>query len=459
MHGYFSVPVYPLHPTVYYTTMCIVLYSYIQYVCVNVHLNLSLVISMGQCSADATARYKHKHDARVKVRAETMLAFVWLPAALLLRMASMGQCSADATDPVVGFPPIRWSGECTDIDGGTWIEDKKTCDLARMALAPSAPDVSPAYSNDRIRGCSMTRGGSMVIFNRNNESQLVCGYDDKYACLCAAVAPACDPQDGSNPHAASPSCVCGPAARLCTSNTGMVCNATSSTCKQTATLCADTSGATKPELGQEAVCKCGSVDCTSGTGFFCNAHRSLCRSYAVPTCAGLNGTVAQPEDVPNCACGHRTECSAGEYCFASINECSTNGKDFVGFPPLRSSGKCTDLEGGKWITDRATCEQARTALGLSDTDFKVGSITNALRGCTFDPDPGDYFVRFNSNETGGIQLQPGAKSQPVARNTSIIIRNDETDKVTKVTYCDSWTQPLQYCIVQHIFIHIFHFFT
>ena len=37
-----------------------------------------------------------------------------------------------------------------------------------------------------------------------------------------ATAPACDPQDGSNPHGSPPTCVCG-TGKLCSSDTGMVC--------------------------------------------------------------------------------------------------------------------------------------------------------------------------------------------------------------------------------------------
>ena len=40
-----------------------------------------------------------------------------------------------------------------------------------------------------------------------------------------------------------------------------------------------------------------------------------------------------------------------------------------------------DEDGGGWITDLATCEQARTALGLSDTSVSSDSYSWLPRGC------------------------------------------------------------------------------
>ena len=131
---------------------------------------------------------------------------------------------------------------------------------------------------------------------------------------------------------------------LCSSNTGMHCDAGSSTttCSQNPT-CADTSGATQPQPGAQVVCKCGGINCTSGTGFFCNAQSSLCRPHAVPTCARVDGMAAT--GVPNCACAEHVECSAGEYCYAALSQCSVDGTDFFGFAPtMRYSGKCTDKD-------------------------------------------------------------------------------------------------------------------
>ena len=155
---------------------------------------------------------------------------------LLLGMPAMRPCGA-----LVGFPPMRGSGKCTDEDGGAWIMDYATCQQARTALGLSDTSVgSLSTSSYYARGCVSTSAGSDVRFNTNTGSSADCGYNG-YSCLCApSTAPVCDPADGSDPHSSSPTCVCG-TGKLCSSNTGMVCVGSTTTCSQTPTPCADTS--------------------------------------------------------------------------------------------------------------------------------------------------------------------------------------------------------------------------
>ena len=147
---------------------------------------------------------------------------------LLLGMPAMRPCGA-----LVGFPPMRGSGKCTDEDGGGWIMDYATCQQARTALGLSDTSVSSVSLSYYPRGCVSSSVGSSVYFNTYTSSSRDCGYNS-YSCLCApSTAPACDPADGSDPHSSSPTCVCG-TGKLCSSNTGMVCDAGSSTtCSQT----------------------------------------------------------------------------------------------------------------------------------------------------------------------------------------------------------------------------------
>jgi hypothetical protein len=187
----------------------------------------------------------------------------------------------------------------------------------------------------------------------------VCGANS-WACICALfTAPPCDDQTGTVPHTSSSAgCVCG-MSTVCTSQTGLLCNAppySNGRCRHAA-ACLHREGRV-PNLG---VCRCGAIDCTSATGFYCDDKNDLCARKALLPCANSKGDVSN-EEQRRCTCG-RSLCDnqTGMFCYGPLSQCQMNHASFKLYPFL-AAGRCTS-KGYGWIDSEAECTAAARAWG------------------------------------------------------------------------------------------------
>ena len=121
----------------------------------------------------------------------------------------------------------RTSGYCTDKSGWAWVGSQAECEEAATTLGYSDTTAQVgSYSGDP-RGCWHNYGSPR--FNTRTSSTTSC--TTTRTCMCTLTAPACTNTDGSAPNSAAP-CICGNAA--CTSDTGLFCESSSSTCSSSA---------------------------------------------------------------------------------------------------------------------------------------------------------------------------------------------------------------------------------
>lgn len=108
------------------------------------------------------------------------------------------------------------------------------------------------------------------------------------------------------------------------------------------------------------------------------------------TCLNTDGSVANAP--PDCTCGsEKCTSSSGLFCSTAsgAGACSNQRSPYQ----LADNGLCTDISGGKYITDKGTCESAAAALGLDDTAASLSSSSDSAypKGCYQNPQLWLYF--------------------------------------------------------------------
>ena len=245
-----------------------------------------------------------------------------------------------------------WTYLLDSVDSGpcTSLQDKTECQLAAGSLGLSDTGATPGMWGTNPTGCVFWNG--QLLFNTQSTS-VACTNDRK--CLCNTPTPACS--DGAN----DAQCQCGTS--VCTGTTGLLCDASTSTCS------VPNCGITDGSVVNSAACQCGTSLC--GPGLFCDNNQ--CTDE--PTCGSRDGSVVNSAA---CQCG-TSVCTEQTGLFCHDTACSNSSKSF---PYRTDSGLCqTD---NIWLSlNKKGCEQAATSLALIDKIASTVGSTNAPTGCIF----------------------------------------------------------------------------
>ena len=269
-----------------------------------------------------------------------------------------------------GYPrPGSGSGWCNSVSGRKWILDQASCDIAAASMGLIDVTTTIGGSTGYPRGCFMSTGNNLMIGYLNSDQ--LCSNVHSLYCICMS-APDCANTDGTAVNNAP--CLCGQAG-CANADTGLLCNATTSTCTPVQN-CTVTNGL----MANPVPCYCGSETCDALTGLIC---------YTSIT------TQTWDSEYPY---------SAQALTSTNQGSCRTFSPGSFGYP-RRKSGMCTDNNGMGLIADKTSCEAAAASMGLSDTSAEeLTWVRHRPKGC-FYLDSKLYFKTNNAYNTYNGRLK------------------------------------------------------
>ncbi len=374
--------------------------------------------------------------------------FARLGVAVAVAVAVMAKVTTVCRAQTTVYPVVD-AGTCAD-KGYERIKDEATCEAAAKQIGW---DDTGATVNDWSSfppGCFDLRDKSMggsLHFNTNENSTQFCNHGYSKACLCAPFfsVPICTHDDGVG-HNPSP-CVCGlPHTVVCTTTTGLYCDASKNQCDDVP-YCSNTDRT----VVNSGACACGSAGAVcdaSTTGLYCDASESQCTSEPA-YCAIKNGTIANQA---NCVCraNRSVVCTitVGLFCDASKSQCAN-----------RVIPTCTVTDGNEANTANCACgtvdcdDTTGLVCDMSDSDgrcseFPVCTLTDGMAANLADCACGTTYCR--AGTTGlfceGSNNKCADRVIPRCANTDGAVPNHITscacgpvDCVTAVAgaYCDA----------------------